>query len=216
MYKQGHVTRRALPRMGAVLALHVLVLLAFIAGDRIVHPRTPETAMVLTNVVPEVKPPSPPREVTVRHPNPHKAAARQLRDLDVVPETEIVATISDAPMPVDVAGGKVDSFGMADAGDKGAGVGGGAAKVGAVFDHCVRPKLPRWAEERGLAGHVILEVLVDVDGRVKDARVTRSSGIPILDQTALAGARACSFVPATVDKVPTMSWEPFRFSWVNR
>jgi protein TonB len=58
-------------------------------------------------------------------------------------------------------------------------------------------------------------VLINVDGKVTDARVARSSGEPILDRTALESARKCHFVAATVDKVPVPSWEPFRFSWIN-
>jgi protein TonB len=58
-------------------------------------------------------------------------------------------------------------------------------------------------------------VLINVDGKVTDARVAHSSGQPILDETALKSARACHFVAATVDKVPVPSWEAFRFSWVN-
>jgi periplasmic protein TonB len=83
-------------------------------------------------------------------------------------------------------------------------------------DNCARPRLPWSAEQRQLAGDVILAVLINVDGWVTDARVARSSGEPILDRTALASARKCHFVAATVDKVPVPSWEPFRFSWVNR
>ena len=63
---------------------------------------------------------------------------------------------------------------------------------------------------------MILSVLIDVDGKVKDARVARSSGHAALDQTALKSALDCHFVAATVDGKPVPSWEKFRFSWVDR
>jgi len=222
--------RRALSRFAIVVALHALVLFAFVTADRIVLPRTPYTVMLLTNVAPQVvEPPRPPLPPLPRQrknkprPPARETAAPPLRDIEVVPRTEVAATIVDIPAPVELAGGKLDGTGTAGAGDQGEGVGGGGGgrvpvKVRAVVnpDNCERPKLPRFAEERRPAGDVILAVLINVDGWVTDARIARSSGEPILDRTALAGVRTCHFVAATVDKVPVPSWELFRFSWTNR
>ncbi len=140
-----------------------------------------------------------------------------------MPRTEVAATIVDIPVQVEPAGGKPDGDSTAGAGDQGEGTGGGdggrvPVRVRAVLnpDNCARPRLPWSAEQRQLAGDVILAVLINVDGWVTDARVARSSGEPILDRTALASARKCHFVAATVDRIPVPSWEPFRFSWVNR
>jgi protein TonB len=220
--------RRAL-RIAVVLALHVLVLAVFVSHNRIEHPQTPQTAMLVTLVAPKiVEPPPPPPPPPPRHrdrlrPPGREAAAPVPRDIDVVPRTEVAATIVDDPVPVPPAGGRPDGDGTAGAGDKGDGAGGGdgghvPVKVRAVVnpDNCARPRLPWVAEERQLAGDVILAVLINVDGWVTDARIARSSGEPILDRTALAGARKCRFVAATVDRVPVPSWEAFRFSWVNR
>ena len=216
--------RRALPRIAIVLALHVLALFVFVSHDRIERPRVPQTVMLLTLVAPKiVEPPPPPRRKNRQRPTGREAAAPPPRDIEVVPRTEVAATIVDNAVPVEPAGGRPDGDGTAGAGDKGEGAGGGAGgrvpvRVRAVVnpDNCARPRLPWSAEQRGLAGDVILAVLINVDGWVTDARVARSSGEPILDRTALASARKCHFVAATVDKVPVPSWEPFRFSWVNR
>lgn len=218
--------RRALPRLAIVLALHALALFAFVSHDRIERPRTPQTVILLTLVAPKIEPPPPPpppRRKNKPRPTGREAAAPPPRDIEVVPRTEVAATIVDNAVPVEPAGGKPDSDGTAGAGDTGEGAGGGAGsrvpvRVRAVLnpDNCARPRLPWSAEERGLAGDVILAVLINVDGWVTDARVARSSGEPVLDRTALASARKCHFVAATVDKVPVPSWEPFRFSWVNR
>jgi protein TonB len=168
-----------LPRLAIVLALHVLALFAFVSHDRSERPRTPQTVMLLTLVAPKIAeplpppPPPPPRPRNRPQPAGREAAAPTPRDIDVVPRTEVAATIVDNAVPVEPAGGRPD-------------------------------------------GDVILAVLINVDGWVTDARVARSSGEPILDRTALASARKCRFVAATVDKVPVPSWEPFRFSWVNR
>ena len=220
--------RRALPRLAVVLALHVLVLFAFVSRDRIERPTTPQTVMLVTLVAPKVAepplpPPPPPRRRNRPRPPGREAVAPPPRDIEVVPRTDVAATIVDDAVPVAPAGGKPDTDGTAGAGDKGEGAGGAAGghvpvKVRAVIDpdNCARPRLPWSAEQRRLAGDVILAVLINVDGWVTDARVARSSGEPILDRTALASARKCRFVAATVDKIPVPSWEPFRFSWVNR
>ena len=218
--------RRALSRMAMVIALHALVLFAFISSDRILHSKTPQTVMLLNLVPPEiVKPPPPPppprpqRHTSRPRPPAREAAAPPLHDIEVVPRTEVVPTIVDNAMPVEVAGGKPEGTGTAGTGDVGEGVGGGApVKVRAILDpaNCERPRLPWSAEQRQLTGHVILAVLIDVDGKVTKARIARSSGEPVLDRTALAGASTCHFVAATVDKVPVPSWELFRFSWTNR
>jgi TonB family protein len=213
-----------LSKMSMVIALHALALFAFMSGDRIVRPRMPQTVMLLALVPPKtVEPPPPPpppqpREHKTRAPLRAREAAAPLRDIEVVPRTEVVPTIVDNATPVEVAGGRPEGTGTAGLGDVGEGVGGGApVRVRAILDpaNCERPRLPWRAEQRKLTGHVILAVLIDVDGEITKARVVRSSGEPILDQTALAGVRTCHFVAATVDKVPVPSWELFRFSWMN-
>jgi protein TonB len=142
-----------------------------------------------------------------------------LRDIEVAPRTEVADTFVDNAMPVEAVGGKPEGTGTAGPGDMPAGTGSGRAsvRVRAVLDpaNCERPRLPWRAEQRKLTGEVILAMLIDVDGKVTDARIARSSGQPILDQTALAGARRCHFVAATVDNVPVPSWELFRFWWAN-
>ena len=218
--------RPTLPGLAVVIALHALALFAFVSGDRIMRLQTPQMVLLLATVPPETveppPPPPPPRSLphdsTPLPPVP-KVAAPPLRDIDVVPHTEVAATIVDDTMPVEAARGKLDGTGTAGPGDVGEGTGSGraAVRVRAVLDpaNCERPRLPWRAEQRRLTGEVILAMLVDVDGKVTDARIARSSGEPILDQTALAGARKCHFVAATVDSVPVRSWELFRFWWAN-
>ena len=216
--------RRTLPRIAVVIALHALALYAFVSGDRILRLTMPQTVMLLATVPPETVEPPPPSPRSLRHeseplPPLPEVAVPQLHDIDVAPRTEAAATIVDNAMPVEAAGGKLDGTGNAGPGDMSEGTGSGRAsvKVRAVLDpaNCERPRLPWRAEQRKLTGEVILAMLIDVDGKVTDARIARSSGEPILDQTALAGARKCHFVAATVDQLPVPSWELFRFWWAN-
>lgn len=53
------------------------------------------------------------------------------------------------------------------------------------------------ARRRGQQGVVELLAHVDEQGRITDLRVQRSSDFPLLDEAALKGVRAWTFIPAT-------------------
>lgn len=215
------VPRRALLRLTIVMAIHALMLLAMIAGDRVLRPATPAD-MLMTTVLPEVVKPLPlsPQPKIKSPPSPaHEAAAPRMLDLTVPPRTDVAPVIVEDAPPVAPAGGKPDGVGAAGAGNVGAGNGGPAAapvEVRAVTDPANCPPIPIFPGRTRLVGTVILAVQVGVDGRVTDARIARSSGKDILDRTAMEEVRLCRFVAATVDKVPVASWEAFSYSWANR
>ncbi len=75
------------------------------------------------------------------------------------------------------------------------------------------PGYPRLARRRGLEGVVLLEVLVDISGKVADLRVDTSSGHAILDRAALKAVRRWRFTPATIDGHRRQMWVkvPVRF-----
>ena len=61
----------------------------------------------------------------------------------------------------------------------------------------VRPQVPEDAARLDIRGIVIMEVTIDIDGTVKDARVLRS--IPMLDAAALDAVRQWRYQPTTID-----------------
>ena len=63
-----------------------------------------------------------------------------------------------------------------------------------------KPDYPKTAYEKGIEGTVDLEILIDVKGRVAQARVTKS--IPELDAAALACVTKWRFVPAQKEGRP--------------
>ncbi len=65
------------------------------------------------------------------------------------------------------------------------------------------PEYPRLARRRGLEGTVLLEVLVDRNGRVLEVSVQTSSGHSILDRAAIRGVRSWRFSPGTIDGQPS-------------
>jgi len=64
----------------------------------------------------------------------------------------------------------------------------------------VRPEYPAIAREARVHGAVIIEILIDTEGRVSNATVLRS--IPLLDQSALAAVRQWVFSPTLLNGVP--------------
>ncbi|MBW1706030.1 MAG: energy transducer TonB [Deltaproteobacteria bacterium] len=75
------------------------------------------------------------------------------------------------------------------------------------------PKYPKIARKRGYQGTVVIEVLVDRDGRVGDLRVSESSGYSILDRAAMASVKGWVFEPGMKGDQKVDMWVkvPIRF-----
>jgi len=75
----------------------------------------------------------------------------------------------------------------------------------------VPPQYPDDARNARVEGTVLVQVLVGRDGRVKDARITKS--IPLLDQAAMDAVRQWVFKPALSKGQPVEVWVavPVRF-----
>ena len=75
------------------------------------------------------------------------------------------------------------------------------------------PKYPRIARRKGYQGTVLIEVLVNREGRVKDARLLQSSGHSILDKAALGSVKTWIFDPAMKGEEKVEMWVkvPVRF-----
>jgi TonB family protein len=59
------------------------------------------------------------------------------------------------------------------------------------------PVYPPIAQTAGVSGAVIIEAVIDTDGRVRDARVLRS--IPLLDEAALDAVRQWQYTPTILE-----------------
>jgi periplasmic protein TonB len=83
--------------------------------------------------------------------------------------------------------------------------------------HSREPEYPPVSRRLGEQGSVILQVLVGADGRVAEAKLVQSSGVPRLDEAALAGIKDnYRFTPGTVDGTPQPMWYTFKFTWKLR
>jgi protein TonB len=75
------------------------------------------------------------------------------------------------------------------------------------------PEYPLIARKRGYQGTVVLEVLVNREGKVKELTLSASSGYSVLDQAALTGVKTWLFDPGTRggEKVDMWVKVPVRF-----
>ncbi|MCK4618943.1 MAG: energy transducer TonB [Desulfobacterales bacterium] len=82
-----------------------------------------------------------------------------------------------------------------------------------IYDKNPSPKYPLIARRRGFQGTVVLEVMVDRNGRVGELRVLKSSGYKVLDRAASASVRDWIFKPAIKGNEKIEMWVrvPVRF-----
>lgn len=71
-----------------------------------------------------------------------------------------------------------------------------AADSGPVPIRSPSPRYPRASLRRGESGEVLVQVLVDADGRAREVGISRSSSYPALDQAAVSAVRRWRFQPA--------------------
>jgi protein TonB len=88
-------------------------------------------------------------------------------------------------------------------------------RTAAVVDAmgCEKPPYPAASLRANERGIVRLNFLIDVDGRVLQSKVERSSGYRRLDEAARAALGACRFRPATVDGRPERAWARIDYDW---
>ena len=91
----------------------------------------------------------------------------------------------------------------------------GPVRTAAVVDArgCPKPPYPPASLRANETGIVSLNFLIDVDGRVLESKVQRSSGFKRLDEAARAGLGLCKFQPATVDGRPERTWSRIDYEW---
>lgn len=82
-----------------------------------------------------------------------------------------------------------------------------------VFESCSKPAWPQEMLAAKKTGTVTLAFLIGSDGKVKQSKVTRSSGHPELDEAARTGISKCTFRPGTIDGKPAEAWLQMQYVW---
>lgn len=83
----------------------------------------------------------------------------------------------------------------------------------ADFHSCDRPEYPAESIAQQHTGTVTLGFLVDTKGKVKETKVTRSSGHVALDESARTALAKCTFRPATTKGKPVEAWTAVQYVW---
>jgi protein TonB len=78
---------------------------------------------------------------------------------------------------------------------------------------CDKPPYPAAARRANETGSVRMLFLIDVDGKVLDSKVERTSGSRRLDEAARAGLSLCKFKPATLNGRPERTWGRIDYVW---
>jgi protein TonB len=78
---------------------------------------------------------------------------------------------------------------------------------------CDKPPYPAAARRANETGTVRMLFLIDVDGKVLDSKVERTSGSRRLDEAARSGLSLCRFKPATLNGRPERTWGRIDYVW---
>lgn len=84
------------------------------------------------------------------------------------------------------------------------------------FKSCAKPQYPHADVQAGHEGTVKLGFLVDENGKVKDSKVTASSGFATLDEAARSALAQCSFQPARKHGKVVQQWAKVDYVWQLR
>lgn len=83
----------------------------------------------------------------------------------------------------------------------------------AMFESCSKPHYPADSIKQKHTGTVTLGFLVTENGKVKQSKVTKSSGHAALDEAARSALVKCSFKPATAKGKPVEAWTAVQYVW---
>ena len=184
---------RRLTGLVAVVAFHVVLVYALVHGlaRKIVEVvRAPLETKIIEEIKapPPDKPPPPPPPKLAMPPPPY------------IPPPEVtVQALAAAPTITAVTSVKPPE----------------EYRTPAVVDAntCEKPAYPPAARRANETGIVRLTFLIDVDGRVLDSKVERTSGSRRLDEAARAGLSLCKFKPATLNGRPERTWGRIDYVW---
>ncbi len=79
------------------------------------------------------------------------------------------------------------------------------------------PEYPKELQKQGVSGTIILEVKVDVDGKVVDHRIkSNTTHNKTLEKLAVETVYKCRYMPATENKSPSVAWTDHKFEFMDK
>ena len=204
-YAHPRSSSRRLTGVVITVALHIALIYALIHGlaRKIVEIVTPplETKIIEEIKPPADKPPPPPPKLTTPPPPfiPPPEVNIQM-PIQQAPTITAVAPTPPPPAPVPFVPTPPPRAAVST-----------APVVNAAS--CDKPEYPPAARRANETGTVLLNFLIDVNGKVLESKIERSSGSRRLDEAARQGLELCNFRPATVDGRPQRAWARIEYVW---
>jgi periplasmic protein TonB len=196
------------------IALHSLVVGGLVVIPALTATEIPEPTAVRAFLVEPAStvPPPPPPAPAVRS-AAHRPEARPHAQNGFVAPIDVPTSVPEEGLDVGVEGGMPGGVeGGVEGGVVGGVVGGlpeappvAPVRVGGMIKEPrkikdVAPEYPMLARQTHMAGVVIIDAIIGVDGRVTEAKVLR--GVPTLDEAALAAVRQWVYTPTLLGGVP--------------
>ena len=206
-YLQSRSSNRQVIALAAVGAFHVILVYALIHGlarkiVEVVRPPLETKIIEETRRPPPEQPPPPPPPPKLATPPPPFIPPPEVQvQVPVQPPPTITAVVTTPPaVPIPPPAVPAPAA---------------PARTPAVVDAraCAKPPYPSASLRASETGIVTLNFLIDVDGKVLESKVERSSGFRRLDEAARAGLGLCRFKPATADGRPERAWARIQYEW---
>lgn len=201
-YAQPHDSGRRLTGLVFVILLHVALVYALVNGlaRKIVQVVSEplETKLIEEVKPPPDKPPPPPPPKLAPPPPPYIPPPEvQVQLPTTIQQHSITAVTSVKPPPAPPPRPHVPNR--------------AAAIVNASA--CDKPEYPAASIRAQETGVVTVAFLINLDGRVLESKIEKSSGSRRLDEAAKNALSLCKFQPAMVDGKPEKSWAHIEYAW---
>jgi protein TonB len=203
-YAQPRSSSRRLTGLIITVALHIALIYALIHGlarkivEIVVPPLETKIIEEIKPPAPDKPPPPPPKLETPPPPFIPPPEVNIQMPMQQAPTITAVAPTPPPPAPVFVPTPPRPTVNT-------------APVVNAAS--CDKPEYPPAARRANETGTVLLNFLIDVNGKVIDSKVERSSGSRRLDEAARNGLELCTFKPATADGKPLRAWARIEYVW---
>ncbi len=194
------------PGIGIVIVLHILIIYALVSGlarkavDLVQKPL--ETKLIAEQVKPpeETTPPPPPK---MAPPPPPFIPPPEINvQVSVAPNPAAISAVTTTAPPKEAPPPPPPPVKQ-------------PVRVAPVVQakSCQPPEYPSASRRMGEAGTVVLNFLIDAEGKVIESRVDASSGVERLDEAARRALALCKFTPGTVDGTAEQSWHKLKYVW---
>ena len=197
-----------MPGIAFVIFLHILIVWALVSGlarkavEFVAKPLETKLIAEVTKPPEDLPPPPPPPKMAAPPP-------------PFIPPPEINVQVAPTPSPAAISAVTTTAPPP------------GPAPVAAVVEtkapvrtppvvqakSCRPPDYPSASRRLGETGTVLLNFLIDAQGKVIESRIDASSGVERLDEAARKALSLCLFTPGTIDGKPEQSWHKMKYVW---